>query len=159
MKIIFNKLLIISLGFLFGISEEVAAQYGIVQCHYKIKGEVYADQCDFGISGIRVSLINTADTNSNRVIAFTDSKGKYELELSDGMLFPEKVPPMQLRIEDVDGTQNKGSFKPISVPLIIDMNSVNETKRESWDRSYDYLIQNRFMLRPEGMLPCDEKKK
>lgn len=145
------------LGFLLGISKEVAAQYGIVNCHYLFKGKVESGLCQEGIEGMKVSILVPTDTLFKPVQAFTDASGDFQLTL-DIPHMPRSMPALLLRVEDVDGDAGKGKFLSQEMPIKIDNTNVFETHHGDWDNEYRVLYDPKLLMRKEDGLPCFEKK-
>ncbi len=158
MNTAFQKILVLFIAFIFGISQETAAQYGIVSCTYKFKGNVQEGVCGTGISGIKVSLTVPSDSNIQPLEVFTDEQGNYLLEYSTTS-FPNNAKAVRIWVEDVDGAKNRGTFLPQQVLLPISSDNVWESERGDWERYFVYLTEQRFLMRTEQELPCGSKDK
>jgi putative lipoprotein (rSAM/lipoprotein system) len=152
MSRLFNKILIAVLALFFGISEEVAAQYGIVTNHYKLKGEVGVQNCPLEIPGIRIVLSNKI--NGQKLdTAVTDSSGKYEMNFISRE-FPKQLDSLMLEAKDIDGEKNLGKFKTFTCPVTFSSDKLKQTAKEGWDSYYEYGSAFRFMMKPEDKPPC-----
>jgi putative lipoprotein (rSAM/lipoprotein system) len=157
-----NRFIVLLLALIFGISEEVAAQYGIPVSQYKIRGKVKAEACNYSIPNIRVTLNKANDTLFRPVTAFTDKEGNYELTvLLSGMSYHplEEKKDLQIVAEDIDGKENKGNFQAETEAVIFDPKQMRTTKDEDWDKSYEYIPPVDLQLKPMDVPPCDDKRK
>jgi putative lipoprotein (rSAM/lipoprotein system) len=158
---LFNKVLIIVISLIFGISEEVAAQYGIQTTQYKIRGKVSSVECGFTIPKIKVTLSKAGDTLFRPVTVYTDAKGSFEMELILGALtyHPlEEKKNMQIIAEDIDGQDNKGSFQTTLLPVEFDPKQMKTTKDADWEKNYEYLPELTLQMPSNGPPPCDKKE-
>jgi|WetSurMetagenome_2_1015567.scaffolds.fasta_scaffold116171_2 putative lipoprotein (rSAM/lipoprotein system) len=157
MKRNLNKLIILILGFVFGISQEVAAQYGIVTCHYKMNGEVKMSDCDYSIPGIKISLKN-ARNGAELASAVSNSKGTFDLSFSNNHM-PNNLDSLQLYAIDTDGTKNWAEFDSSMINVTFKGNALKTISNNEWDKSYEYVEEILVGLKPKENSPCDDRKK
>jgi putative lipoprotein (rSAM/lipoprotein system) len=151
-----SKLLVLVIGFVLGLSKEVAAQYGIVNCQYLFKGKVESGLCAKGIEGIRVSVADPADTNFSPEPAMTDADGSFQVLILTPTM-PFYMETLELRVDDIDGEANGGKFLSQKAIVKLDESNVFETRHAEWSREYSVLTENKFLLKKEDGLPCSDK--
>jgi len=107
MKLKFNKWLFSLVALIFGFSGSVAAQYGVPENHYLVKGKVISEKCQDAVPQIKITLRATdADGVDHDMPAITDENGNFSVDNPYIKTYSEYL----LIAEDVDGTQNKGDF-------------------------------------------------
>ncbi|MEI6123900.1 MAG: radical SAM-associated putative lipoprotein [Bacteroidota bacterium] len=136
MKLKINKFLFTLIALLFGFSGSVAAQYGVVENHYTIKGQVLSEKCQTPIPDIKV-MLNIVDTYGNRRIdtTQTDADGNFAVTLITTNM--GSIARCDLRAQDVDGKANKGDFVGYSQSLVLNNQDYTLVRKESWDNYYD----------------------
>jgi hypothetical protein len=157
MKRNLNKLIILILGFVFGISQEVAAQYGIVISHYKMNGEVKMSDCDYSISGIKLSLKN-ARNGEILATAVSNSKGSFDLSF-DNSVRPDYLDSLQLFAKDTDGAANWAEFDSSMINITFKGSALKIISNKEWDKYYEYPEEIFVGLKPKENSPCDDRKK
>jgi putative lipoprotein (rSAM/lipoprotein system) len=156
-----NKVLILVISFVFGISQEVAAQYGIPTSSYKIKGKVNSLECGFTLPKVKVTLSQAGDTLFKPVTVFSDAKGSFEMDLTlNGFTANplESRKNLQITAEDIDGKDNKGDFQTTLYPVEFDPKQMKVLQNGEWDKKYEYIPELTLQMPSSGPPPCDKKK-
>ena len=150
---LFNKVLILTISLIFGISEGISAQkYGIPVSQYKIKGKVSSMECGFNIPKIKVTLRKAGDTLFRPVTVHSDTNGSFEIDLSLSALSNN----FQITAEDIDGQENKGSFQTMLLPVEFDPKQMKVIR--DGDKEYEYIPELTIQMPSSGPPPCDKKK-
>jgi putative lipoprotein (rSAM/lipoprotein system) len=152
MKLKFNKWLFSVIALIFGFSGTVAAQYGVVENHYLLKGNVISEKCNDAIPKIKITL-KAADAKGvdNETVVYTDEKGNFSLDnlnlRSDQNYF--------LIAQDTDGQANKGDFQPSRQLITLTENDFIKTKYENWDAYFESKTTYYFGLKLKKDKPCE----
>ena len=150
------KIFLATLGLLLGFSFKVAAQYGIVEEEYKVKGAVLSEDCDFKIPKVKLSLKDNDKTyNISDFTKFSDSDGFYNFTLMKGMLDDN----IEIIAEDIDSTDNMGLFKKTTYKLHIDKTLFKLVDKSEWHRYFEYPNEIMIFMKSIGEAPCDESKR
>ncbi len=153
MKLKFNKWLFALVALIFGFSGTVAAQYGVVENHYQVKGNVISEKCKDAVPGIKITLRATdADGVDNDVVTTTDEKGNFSLELSDNEIY--KFENFLLISEDTDGKDNIGDFQATRQQIVLRREDFTKTNYANWDQYFDSKTTYYFGLKFKNDEPC-----
>ena len=120
----FSAKILSLLGFIFGFTSEVLAQYGAPVYFYTVKGNVKDIECNYPVKNARVKLI---DRNSDiQQYAYTDSVGNFVFAKETRTYNPE----FSIKIEDSDVEAN-GLFK--NAVSIVDVNTLEKHSNKNQD--------------------------
>jgi len=152
MKLKFNKWLFSVIALLFGFSGTVAAQYGVVENHYLIKGIVISEKCKDAIPKIKITLRATEATSENEDLeVYTDEKGNFSID----NLNLRSNQNYFLIAEDTDVQENKGDFQPSRQLITLTENDFAKSKYESWDQYFESKTTYYFGLKLKKDKPCE----
>ena len=82
---------------------------------YQIKGLVSDSVTGNVLPGIRV-ILECPEQAGNCDTIFTDSKGKYDFSFNN---YPFDIPVFKIKIDDMDGAENKGDFASRAIEVQI----------------------------------------
>jgi len=151
MKLKFNKWLFSLVALIFGFSGSVAAQYGVPENHYLVKGKVISEKCQDAVPQIKITLRATdADGVDHDMPAITDENGNFSVDNPYIKTYSEYL----LIAEDVDGTQNKGDFGPLRQQIILGTGDFENSTTENWDRYFESKKLYNFALKMRKDEPC-----
>ncbi len=153
MKLKFNKFFFTIVAFIFGFSGTAAAQYGIVENHYSLKGNVISEKCKNPVPKIKVKL-NVTDNYGKNVYdsAYTDEKGNFSLMLITSMM--SSSDKFEITAEDIDGKVNNGEFLPARQTINLNNDDFILTKKGSWDNYYDSKTIYYMGMKSKQDTPC-----
>ncbi len=151
MKLKFNKWLFSLVALIFGFSGKVAAQYGVIENHYTVKGNIISEKCKEAIPKIKVTLRYTdAQGFDHDVYAFTDEKGNFSIDeptLIDNQNY-------FLMASDVDGKDNKGEFEPARQLITLNSKDFDKAGYEDWNQFFECKTTYYFGLKLKKDQPC-----
>ena len=151
MKLKFNKWLFSLVALIFGFSGSVAAQYGVPENHYLVKGKVISEKCQDAVPQIKITLRATdADGVDHDMPAITDENGNFSVDNPYIKTYSEYL----LIAEDVDGTQNKGDFEPLRQWIVLGTGDFENSTTENWDRYFESKKLYNFALKMRKDEPC-----
>jgi len=151
MRLKFNKWLFSLVALIFGFSGSVAAQYGVPENHYMVKGNVISEKCQDAIPKIQITLRATdADGVDHDMPAITDENGNFSIDNWNVKTYSEYL----LIAEDLDGTENKGDFEPSRQQIILGINDFENSKNENWNRYFESKKTYHFALKMRKDEPC-----
>ncbi|HNW70817.1 MAG TPA: radical SAM-associated putative lipoprotein [Bacteroidales bacterium] len=152
MKLKFNKWLFSVIAIIFGFSGTVAAQYGVVENHYLIKGNVMSEKCNNAIPKIKITLRATnAKSEKEDLEVYTDEKGNFSI---DNMYFRSDQDYF-LIAQDTDGQANKGDFQSSRQLITLNEKDFAKTAYENWDQYYENKTTYYFGLKLKKDQPCE----
>ncbi len=152
MKNLLNRTLALYLsflGFMFGFTSKVLAQYGVPVMHYKMLGQVKAVECEQPIGGVEVTLVNDATGEVSRLR--TDRDGNFSFRIIEYYWSNEYT----MNIADIDGDQNGGLFESASFRFRPEELSPRNISYEYWDADKEKTPKT-FYLNFIGKNPCKE---
>lgn len=137
-----------TIGFIFGFSANVVAQYGIPQSTYLIKGLVLSENNEKPIKDINVNFLKQKHITHKFI---TNENGEFffyidEKELGDTIF---------INVNDVDGSEN-GNFQQKDTIFKSDIKTLKMVKRENINN--DGEIPFNIYLKPEAIKPKEQKK-
>jgi len=151
MKLKFNKWLFALVALIFGFSGTVAAQYGVVENHYLVKGNVVSEKCKDAIPKIKITLRATdAKGVDHDQEAYTDENGNFSIDNMNLRSYQNYM----LIAEDLDGMENKGNFQPTRQQLTLSADDFVKTNFENWDQYFDSKTTYYFALKMRKDEPC-----
>jgi len=151
MKLKFNKWLFSLVALIFGFSGSVAAQYGVPENHYLVKGKVISEKCQDAVPQIKITLRATdADGVDHDMPGITDENGNFSIDNPYIRTYSEYL----LIAEDVDGTQNKGDFEPLRQWIVLGTGDFENSTTENWDRYFESKKLYNFALKMRKDEPC-----
>ncbi len=151
MKLKFNKCLFSLIAIIFGFSGTVAAQYGVPENHYMVKGNVLSEKCQVAIPKIKITLRATDnDGVDHDMPAITDESGNYSIDNWYVKTYSEYI----LIAEDLDGAENNGDFEPSRQQIILGIEDFENATLENWDRYYESKKSYNFALKMRTDEPC-----
>ena len=133
----FDKIIIVLLGIL-GIVTSccVVCMYGEPVAEYEIKGVVTDKTSTSPIKNIRI--IKQLYDNSSDTL-YTDSQGKYVFNFGEQYVFGA---PIHLKIDDIDGEENGGSFASQEIEVIFTNDDLTRKPKRNNDSKKYVKIQN-----------------
>ncbi|MCK9613590.1 MAG: radical SAM-associated putative lipoprotein [Bacteroidales bacterium] len=153
MKLKFNKWLFSIIAFIFGFSGTVAAQYGVIENHYLVKGNVKSEKCLTGIPQIKITL---KATDENGVDYFTetltDDKGNYTIDLDNSKVL--KFENYLMTVIDEDGKENQGDFQSTRQQVVLRKNDFTKSDFNNWNQYYDSKNTYNYALKFKKDQPC-----
>jgi putative lipoprotein (rSAM/lipoprotein system) len=143
------KYILAVIGFVFGFSANVAAQYGVPPSNFRIKGVVLSENDKTPVQNIKVKI-----NEKKKWIASssTNSKGEFVFHITD----EELGDTIFLNVSDVDGASN-GSYKNKDTILKFVWNDFKSIQDNFYDGENDPAVK--IYLKPEAIKPKGKKKK
>ena len=152
MKLKFNKWLFSLIALIFGFSGTVAAQYGVPENHYLVKGTVISEKCKEGIPKIKITLRATeAKTENQDLVVYTDEKGNFSID----NFYLRSYQNYFLIAEDTDGQATKGDFQPSRQLITLNEKDFAKTTYENWDQYFESKTTYYFGLKLKKDQPCE----
>ncbi len=134
------------IGFMFGFTSKVLAQYGAPVMHFKLLGQVRSAECEQPVGGIEVTLVNDVSGEVTKVR--TDANGNFNFRIIE--YYWENAFTMNLA--DLDGPENNGTFVSKSVHFTLN----DKTKGVSanyWNNDKQ-VVPWPIIMEYEGANPC-----
>lgn len=150
MRLKFNKCFFSLVAMIFGFTGSVAAQYGVVENHYMVKGNVISEKCKDAIPKVKVTLRTTDAQGDHDLVAFTDEKGNFSIDNYNLSLSQNYF----LLVEDVDGPDNKGDYQPTRQAITLTHDDFVKAGYENWDQYFDSKTIFYFGLKSRTEEPC-----
>jgi putative lipoprotein (rSAM/lipoprotein system) len=143
------KFFLAIIGFVFGFSSNVAAQYGAPPSKYKIKGCIISDNDKLPILNIQVSIKNKS--NSYKTTTKSTSNGEFVFYMDENDLGDT----YHITAKDIDGSEY-GNFDRKDTILTISKNDIKKSK-ESYTLGENKEKINMF-LKSEAIIPEEQNK-
>ncbi len=154
MRFMITKIIALTLSFILGIAEEVAAQYGVITCRYQFRGQVEEGFCSRGIEGIEVKV---SCGQENESLTRTNKDGRFELWIETSVSVPDSS-GFLIECRDTDADLNGGVFLPQQMRIPASPDNMAQKSKSSWDREYRALTEVRFLLRRKDAVPCESNE-
>jgi putative lipoprotein (rSAM/lipoprotein system) len=123
----YDKLLLALLGlfpFFSACDDEPRDEYGMPNADYIFKGTVTSDVTGKPVDKIQVTLSKDDVYEMQKDTTYTDADGNYSFEYH---LFASTDLSAKIKVEDIDGTINGGTYKTQEDSVYID--------EDNWDKS------------------------
>ena len=140
-------------AFFFGFAKMVAAQYGVIVNHYRMKGTVKASGCDLGIEGVRVAVICTDEGFSDTVRTVSAAGGDFSVSIPFKWELADRS--FTIIAEDTDGRKNHGEFLSNLSYYRVRKEDLNAADDDGWDRYYDVTGPVEILMESKSDKPCD----
>jgi putative lipoprotein (rSAM/lipoprotein system) len=150
----FWRFVISFFGFFFGFTTSVAAQYGVIEAVYKVKGKVSSQECMVPVDKIRVTLSEQRAGNGagfRSHVAETDEHGEFTFFLYGH----RERESLQLHLHDPDGALN-GHYKDTVLVIPAGRKYFGEAEQGHWSALYEYGEPLHIPLKALGVPPCAE---
>ena len=128
---VFDRIIVVLLGIAGMFSsckKEMLPMYGVPHGEYALKGVVTDKKTSNPIPNIQVVRQRTSEYGDT---IYTDANGKYAFVFGD---FPYEENVYHLKIEDIDGEENGGDFKPQEIDVKITQDDQIEKGSGNWDK-------------------------